>query len=259
MALKVNLNADIGESFGKYRMGNDEELMTIIKAANIACGMHAGDPTVMHNTTLLAAKNGCSIGVHPGYNDLWGFGRREMKMKLDDLEHLVAYQIGALYGIAQANGLKVSYVKPHGQLHNMAIVNVDIADAICKAVKSIDRDLIFVGLADSQLEVAGRKHGLRFAREGYVDRRYEEDGNLTSRTQGDAVIKDAKEAADQVVRMIRDRLILTRTGKELKLKDGIHSLCVHGDEPTAIAVARGARDGLVAAGISILPITEMGI
>lgn len=257
MASKVNINADIGESFGKYRMGNDEELMQIINSANIACGMHAGDPSVMHATTLLAAKNGVSIGVHPGYNDLWGFGRRELKMRLDDIEHLVAYQIGALQAIAAANGLKVTHIKPHGQLHNMAIVNLDIANAICAATKSVDRDLIFIGLADSQLEVAGRKHDLRFAREGYVDRRYEDDGNLMSRTHPDAVIKDPKVAADQVVRMIRDGIIVTRTGKEIKSE--IHSLCIHGDEPTAVAVGRAAREGLIAANIAVVPVTEMGL
>jgi len=257
MSLKVNLNADIGESFGKWKMGNDGELMAIIGSANIACGMHAGDPTVMHRTTLLARDNGVSIGAHPGYNDIWGFGRREMKMPVQDIEHLVAYQIGALQAIAGANGLKVTHVKPHGQLHNMAIVDFDIASAIARAVKTVDRDLIFVGLANSQVEKAGRKYDMRFALEGYADRCYEDDGNLTSRRIEGAVIHDPARAAEQVVRMVRDKVVITRSGKAVPVE--VHSICVHGDEPTAVALAREVRAGLEKAGISVVPLTEMGL
>ncbi len=256
MGLKVNLNADIGESFGKYRIGNDDELMKIIKSANIACGMHAGDPSVMHRTTLLAQANGVSIGAHPGYNDLWGFGRRELRMPLKDIEHLVAYQIGALEAIARVNGLVVTHVKPHGQLHNMAIVDHDIALAICTASRAVNRDLIFVGLAGSELEHAARKLGLRFAMEGFADRRYEDDGNLTSRTRADAVIHDPQEAVEQVVRMVTDKVILSRTGKKLPVE--IHSICIHGDEPTAVPLGRACVEGLQRAGVAVVPVTEMG-
>lgn len=257
MALRINLNADIGESFGKFRVGNDAELMRIISSANIACGMHAGDPTVMHETTLLAHSNGVSIGAHPGYNDLWGFGRREIKMRLTDIEYLVAYQIGALEAIARANGLAVTHVKPHGQLHNMAIVNHDIATAIGKAVKSVNRDLIVVGLAGSEVEKAARKLDLRFAMEGYADRTYEDDGNLTSRAQPDAVIKDPEKAVAQVVGMVQEKAIICKSGKRIPAE--IHSFCVHGDEPTAVALARAVRDGLEKAGIQVVPLTQMGI
>jgi UPF0271 protein len=257
MGLKVNLNADIGESFGKYRIGDDDELMKIIKSANIACGMHAGDPTVMNRTTLLAHANGVSIGAHPGYNDLWGFGRRELRMPLRDIEHLVAYQIGALEAIARVNGLEVTHVKPHGQLHNMAIVDYDIALAICTATKAVNRDLIFVGLAGSQLEHAARKLDMRFAMEGFADRRYEDDGNLTSRTLPDAVIHDPKEAVEQVVRMVTEKVVISRSGKRVPVE--IHSICIHGDEPTAVPLGRACREGLERAGVAVVPVTEMGV
>ena len=255
--MKVNLNADIGESFGKFRVGNDEELMKIITAANIACGMHAGDPTIMHRTTLLAQANGASIGAHPGYNDLWGFGRREIKMPLKDIEHLVAYQIGALEAIARINGLSVTHVKPHGQLHNMAIVNYDIALAIATATKAVNPNLIFVGLAGTELEKAGRNLGMRFALEGFADRRYEDDGNLTSRTLPEAVIKDPDEAADQAVRMVTEQAIVTRSGKRISRQ--VHSICIHGDEPTAVPLARAVRTKLEHAGVQVVPLTEMEI
>jgi len=257
MSLKVNLNADIGESFGKFRIGDDEELMKIIKSANIACGMHAGDPTVMHRTTLLAHENGVSIGAHPGYNDLWGFGRRELKMPLKDIEHLVAYQIGALEAIARVNGLQVTHVKPHGQLHNMAIVSHDIAMAVTKATKAVNPDLIFVGLAGSELEKAARKQDMRFAMEGFADRRYEDDGNLTSRTRDDAVIKDPQEAVEQVVRMVTEKAVVSRNGKRIPVE--IHSICIHGDETSAVPLARACREGLEKAGVAIVPVTEMGV
>jgi UPF0271 protein len=257
MTLKVNLNADIGESFGKFRVGNDEELMKIIGSANIACGMHAGDPTVMHRTTLLARAHGVSIGAHPGYNDLWGFGRRELKMPVSDIEHLVAYQIGALQAIARANGLSVTHVKPHGQLHNMGIVDFDIALAIAKAVKSVDRDLIFVGLNGSELERAARKTDLRFAKEAFADRRYEDDGNLTSRREADAVIKDAEEAVRQVVTMMTEGVVVARSGKRVPIE--VHSICVHGDEATAVPLARAVREGLERNGVQVAPLPEMGL
>jgi 5-oxoprolinase (ATP-hydrolysing) subunit A len=255
--MKINLNADIGESFGKFRVGDDAELMKIISSANIACGMHAGDPTIMHETTLLAKSNGVSIGAHPGYNDLWGFGRRPITMRMSDLRHLVAYQIGALQAIAAVNGLAVTHVKPHGQLHNMAIVDFEIADAIAAAVKSVDPQLIFVGLAGSQLERAAKKREIRFAMEGFADRRYEDDGNLTSRVREDAVIKDPGEAARQVVRMVTAGEVVARSGKVVPLT--VHSLCVHGDEPTAVNLAREVRAALEKAGVAIVPLTQMGI
>jgi 5-oxoprolinase (ATP-hydrolysing) subunit A len=254
---RVNLNADIGESFGKFRIGQDEDLMQIIASANIACGMHAGDPTVMHKTTLLASEHGVSIGAHPGYNDLWGFGRRELKMPVSDIQHLVAYQIGALEAIARANGLSVTHVKPHGQLHNMAIVDFDIALAIAKAVRSVNRDLIFVGLNGSELERAAQRTELRFAKEAFADRRYEDDGNLTSRREPDAVIHDTEEAVRQVVTMMTDGVVVARSGKRVPIE--VHSICIHGDETTAVPLARAVREGLERNRVRVVPLPEMGL
>ncbi|WP_424811540.1 LamB/YcsF family protein [Roseococcus sp. YIM B11640] len=253
----VNINADIGESFGTWHKGNDPAVMPLINSANIACGMSAGDPTVMHETVALALKNGVSIGAHPGYNDIWGFGRRAMKMNPRDIEYMVAYQIGALMGIAAMHGAKVTHVKPHGALHNVGIVDPDVAEAMARGVKGVDRDLIYVGLAHSEIEKAAHHHGLRFAVEGYIDRMYDEDGNITSRFNADAVHKDPARAAAQAVAMVVDKVILTREGKRIPVE--VHSLCLHADEPTAEAVGRATREALLAAGVELKTLPEMGL
>lgn len=255
--LKVNLNADMGEGFGAYDIGNDTELLKIVTSANVACGMHAGDPNVMHGVVTEAKKLGVSVGAHPGFNDLWGFGRRRIDMKPKDLEYLVAYQIGALQAMCAYAGTKVTHVKPHGALNNMAAESEDLAMAIGRAIKTVDPTLIFLALANSEMDKAGDKLGLPVAREAFVDRLYEDDGNLTSRKIEGAVIKDPKFASERVVRMVMDQEIISRNGKKLPTK--IDSLCVHGDEPTAIAVAKATRAGLEAAGVKVVPLTEMGI
>ena len=255
--LKVNLNADMGEGFGAYDIGNDTEILKIVTSANVACGMHAGDPNVMHGVVTEAKKLGVSVGAHPGFNDLWGFGRRRIDMKPKDLEYLVAYQIGALQAMCAYAGTKVTHVKPHGALNNMAAESEDLAMAIGRAIKTVDPTLIFLALANSEMDKAGDKLGLPVAREAFVDRLYEDDGNLTSRKIEGAVIKDPKFASERVVRMVMDQEIISRNGKKLPTK--IDSLCVHGDEPTAIAVAKATRAGLEAAGVKVVPLTEMGI
>lgn len=253
----VNINADIGESFGAWHKGNDPAVMPLINSANIACGMSAGDPTVMHETVALALKHGVSIGAHPGYNDIWGFGRRAMKMNPRDIEYMVAYQIGALMGIAAMHGAKVTHVKPHGALHNVGIVDPDVADAMARGVKGVDRDLIYVGLAHSHIEKAAHHHGLRFAVEGYIDRMYDDDGNITSRFNADAVHQDPEVAARQAVAMVVDRVILTRGGKRIPVE--VHSMCLHADEPTAEAVGSAVRKALLDAGVELRTLPEMGI
>jgi UPF0271 protein len=159
VSLRVNINADLGESYGRWRLGHDEELMRIIKSANVACGMHGGDPTVMRHTLELAKREGVSVGVHPGFNDIWGFGRREMQMRTDDLENLVAYQVGALLGIAAMVGVPVTHVKPHGALHNMASREPDLARAVVRGVAGVDASLVLVCLSGLELEHAGRARG----------------------------------------------------------------------------------------------------
>jgi UPF0271 protein len=255
MTRAINLNADMGEGFGAYDIGNDEPLLSIVNSANVACGFHAGDPTVMHGLVTRAKKHGVSIGAHPGFNDLWGFGRRRIDMKPADLEYMVAYQIGALQGIAAYAGTRVTHVKPHGALYNMASENEEYAAAIGRGIKTVDPSLIYVLLAGSVMEKAAEKLGLKYAREGFVDRLYEADGNLTSRKIEGAVIRDPKLAAERVVRMAVAGEIATRQGTTIKRK--VDTLCVHGDEPTAVVVARAAREALIAAGVRVVPLPEM--
>ncbi len=255
MANQVNLNADMGESFGAFKIGNDEALLDIIKSASIACGFHAGDPNTMHRVVTQANAKGVSIGVHPGFNDLWGFGRRRIDMSNRDLEYMVAYQIGALQGMATYAGTKVTHLKPHGSLNNMAAEDIEIALAIGRAIKTVDRNIIYVALAGSEMENAAIKLELPLAREGFCDRLYDDDGNLTSRKIPGAVLHDAEEIKNRVIRMVLDEEIVSRNGKHLKRK--LDSLCDHGDEPTAVVAARGVRQGLEAAGVRVLPLTEM--
>jgi len=253
----INLNADMGESFGRFKVGNDEALMKVIKSASIACGFHAGDPTVMANAVRLARDNGVSIGAHPGFNDLWGFGRRQIRMNPKDLEYMVAYQIGALQGIANGIGAKVTHVKPHGALNNMAHEDPDYAAAISRAIKSVDRDIIFVANVCSEMVKAGRKEGLRVAEEAYVDRTYEDNGNMTSRRFPDAMINDAAQAVRQVLSFIEEGAVISKNGKRIPTR--IDTFCTHGDETTGVGVVASVRAELEKNGIRVVPLPEMAI
>ncbi len=257
MARQINLNADMGEGFGAYAMGNDAALLPIVRSASVACGFHAGDPTVMHDLVVAARDLGVSIGAHPGFNDLWGFGRRRISMAARDLEYMVAYQIGALRGIAAYAGTRVTHVKAHGALSNMAAEDAGLAIAIGRGIKTVDPALIYVAVAGTEMERAAETLGLPLAREGFVDRLYEDDGNLTPRTIEGAVIRDPGVAAERAVRMALDQELVSRHGKKLKRR--IDTLCVHGDEPSAVAVAIAARDALVAAGVAVVPLPEMNL
>jgi 5-oxoprolinase (ATP-hydrolysing) subunit A len=257
MTISVNLNADMGEGFGAYDIGDDDAILKIIRSASIACGSHAGDPLTMRHVVQRAKEEGVSIGAHPGFNDLWGFGRRRIDMNPEHLEYLIAYQIGALQAMAAYVGEKVTHLKPHGALNNMAAENADYAMAIGRAIKAVDRDIIYVANVGSEMEKAGRKLGLKVAREGYCDRLYDDDGNLTSRKIPGAVIKDPVVATKHVVRMVVEGEIVSRNGKRIPRR--VDTLCVHGDEPTAIALARAVRAGLEAAGVKIVPLTEMAL
>jgi len=251
----INLNADMGESYGHFRMGNDKEMMKFIKSASIACGFHAGDPTIMGDTVRLAKESGVSVGAHPGFNDLWGFGRREIRMSARDIEYMIAYQIGALSAIATAAGTKVTHVKPHGALSNMAHDDAEYAGAIARAIKSVDRDMIFVAIACSEMVKAGRKEGLRVAEESFCDRTYDDSGKLTSRKYPDALISDPEHAVRQVISFINERALITRTGK--KIPTQIHTFCTHGDEPTGPAVAGAVRAALEKNGVGVVPLPEL--
>jgi UPF0271 protein len=255
MAKEINLNADMGECFGAFKIGDDDALLDIIGSASIACGFHAGDARTMQHVVVRAKEKGVSIGVHPGFNDLWGFGRRRIDMNHRDLEYMVAYQIGALQGMATYAGSKVTHLKPHGSLNNMAAEDIEVALAIGRAIKTVDRSIIYVALARSEMEAAAIKLELPLAREGFCDRLYDDDGNLTSRKLPGAVLHDPEEIKNRVVHMVLNEEIVSRNGKHLPRK--LHSLCLHGDEPSAVVAARAVRQGLEAAGVRCVTLPEL--
>jgi len=255
MVRRINLNADIAEGWGAYDIGDDAALMRIIASASVACGFHAGDHNTMHRICVLAKELGVSIGAHPGFNDLWGFGRREIKMKPSDLEYMTAYQIGALQAIARYAGLTVTHLKAHGALSNMAANDAGYAMAIGRAIKAVDPEIIYVALAGSEMEKAGRKLGLRVAREGFADRQYEEDGNLASRSIPGTVYREPGKAVEQAVRMVESGEVVTRSGKVIKVE--VDTICVHGDEPSAVEVAKAVRAGLDKAGVEVVTLPAM--
>ncbi len=246
--MNIDLNCDLGESFGRYTLGSDADIMPFITSANIACGFHAGDPSVMQATVRLAKQHGVAIGAHPGWNDLQGFGRREMIANPDEVEALVLYQVGALAAFARAEGLPLAHVKPHGALYNQAAKDRALADAIARAVRRFSRELVLVGLAGSGLVEAGAEMGLRVAHEAFPDRAYAPDGSLMSRNLPGAVIEDPQRVAQNAVRLAREGI---RFGGRVVIPD---TLCLHGDNAHAAENARLVRDALFAAGVEISPI-----
>ncbi len=253
--MKVNINADVGESFGRYPLGNDEDLIPLIGSASIACGMHAGDPTTMVKTIKIALGASVSIGAHPGFDDRWGFGRRQVQMDTVDLENLVAYQIGALKALAAAHGGSVTHVKPHGALNNMAMADRPYADAVARAVKSVDADLIFVANVGTELALAADAAGLRVAREFYADRKYNDQGHIISRRYEHAMIRDPGMASEQIRRAVCDGEVITVSGRKMPV--AVDSICIHGDEPTAVAVARSVREVLDREGVEMVRLPEL--
>jgi 5-oxoprolinase (ATP-hydrolysing) subunit A len=252
--MRVDVNADVGESFGTYRLGQDPELIPLITSANIACGFHAGDPGVMRATVSLARTHGVAIGAHPSFDDLVGFGRRAVAASPREIEDLVVYQIGALMGVAAAQGLSLSHVKAHGALYNIAAREAPVAAAIARAVASISGELILVGPPQSQLIKAGTREGLRTAAEGFVDRAYCADGSLVARSQPNAIIEDPLVAVQRAVRMVRDRVVEAIDGTLVPLE--IDTICVHGDTPGAVALASRLRAALADAGIEVRPLAN---
>jgi 5-oxoprolinase (ATP-hydrolysing) subunit A len=250
--LKIDLNADIGESSGISTTGNDERLLQAITSGSIACGFHAGNPVVMRHTVRLAAKAGVSIGAHPAFADRAGFGRREMNVEPGEIVDLVLYQIGALSAIAQAEGTALNHVKPHGALYNMSVRNVDVAEAIAHAVASFDDDLVLVGLPGSALLSAGSRLGLRIAAEAFADRAYEPDGTLTPRHLDGAIVSEPSHAAARAVRMVRDSEVIARDGSALSMK--MDTICVHGDTPGSAEIAVAVRAALEQAGVMVTPL-----
>jgi UPF0271 protein len=251
MNRSIDLNCDMGESFGAWTMGDDAGVLAHVSSANIACGMHAGDPATMRRTVELALAAGVAIGAHVSLPDLQGFGRREMKIGADEAYALTLYQIGALDGFARAAGMRLTHVKPHGALYNMAARDTALADAIARAVRAFDASLRLVGLAASELPRAGERVGLAVAHEAFADRRYENDGTLTPRRERDAVIEDIDDVVAQALAIARGDGATTRQGSHLALH--ADTICVHGDRPNAAAFAQRLREGLRAAGIDVAP------
>jgi UPF0271 protein len=256
MSAQIDLNADMGESFGAWKMGADAEMLRIVSSANIACGFHAGDPLVMDETVRTAKANGVGIGAHPSFLDLWGFGRRTIQGEDPaDIEKIVAYQIGAMQGIATRAGAEVQHVKAHGTLGTQAAADRALALAVGRAIAAVDRRLIWVVMAGTELERAGEELGLPLACEIYADRAYDDAGRLVSRKLPGAVIHDVERAATRVRAMVEDGAIHAESGKKLKVR--IDTVCVHGDNPAAVTMARAVRETLDKAGISIRPLRHI--
>ncbi|RKN78316.1 LamB/YcsF family protein [Paenibacillus ginsengarvi] len=245
----VDLNCDMGESFGAYSMGRDAEVLRFVTSANIACGFHAGDPATMRRTVKLALEHGVALGAHPGLQDLIGFGRRDMDISPEEAYDIVVYQIGALSGFVRAEGAKLQHVKAHGSLYNMAARSAGLAEAIAEAVYRIDPELILFGLANSELIRAGRKAGLRTASEVFSDRTYQEDGSLTSRRLPNALITDERQSVDQVVRMVKEGKVLSQQQIDVPIQ--ADTICIHGDGVHAVAFAERIRRSLEEAGVLV--------
>ena len=247
----VDLNCDCGEGFGAYAMGDDAAMLDIVTSANVACGFHAGDPDIMAKTFALAKAKGVAVGAHPGFADRAGFGRRPIPATPAEIERLVAYQIGAAQALAAQAGHRLTHVKPHGALSNIAMADADVARAIAHATRAVDPALVFLAIAGTELERAGEAEGLTTIQEVFADRGYTDDGHLAPRAMEGAVLHDAAAAADRAAAMVADGAIVTMSGKLVAV--GIGSICVHGDTPGAVAMARAVRAALEAAGISLRP------
>ncbi|NCC97626.1 MAG: LamB/YcsF family protein [Synergistales bacterium] len=252
---KIDLNSDLGESFGAYEMGRDDQVLASVSSANVACGFHAGDPMVMVKIVKLAAQHGVAVGAHPGYPDLVGFGRRAMKCSPEEVYCDCLYQIGAIDGACRAQGIELQHVKPHGAMYNTAAKDLDMALAIAQAVKDIRPDLILMGLAGSLFERAAEQLGIPFASEAFADRAYMADGSLVPRTMKGAVIHDGQEAARQVISMVTTGKIKAIDGTEISMKP--HSICLHGDTPEAVEMAATVRRMLAEQGVEITNLKEV--
>jgi UPF0271 protein len=245
----IDLNADVGESFGAYQLGNDEALLRHVTSANVACGLHAGDPGVIRRTVKLAVAAGVAVGAHPGFPDLQGFGRRELNMGTQEIEDVVLYQVAALAGIAAAEGARLRHVKPHGALYNMAAKDERLAQAVASGVVSFDRSLVMVGLPGSALLSAAASRGLRVASEAFADRAYRSDGSLVPRHVPGAIIHDPEAVVARVIRIATAREVVTIDGSTLTLK--ADTICVHGDTPQAASISSLLRKKLSDAGVTV--------
>ncbi len=253
--LKVDLNCDMGESFGAYTIGADDRVAKYISSANVACGFHAADPVVMGKTVALLKENGVAAGAHPGFPDLMGFGRRNLNVSPAEAKAYVQYQIGALSAFCKAKGIPLQHVKPHGALYNMAGKDYALAYAICAGIAEIDTQLILLGLSGSEMLKAAKDVGLRAACEVFADRAYEADGSLVARGKAGAMITDEEEAISRVVTMVKHGKVNALTGEEIAIR--ADSVCVHGDGEKALSFVRKIRETLLSEGIEIAPLAQI--
>jgi UPF0271 protein len=249
--MRIDLNADLGEGYGPFTLGDDAALLDIVTSANVACGFHAGDPAIMVETARAARARGVAIGAHPGFDDLRGFGRRVIRATPDEIEADVAYQIGALQACAALAGHRVTHVKAHGALANLSNADDNVARAIARAVRGVDASLVVVAMPGLPAERAAEAAGLRVVREIYADRAYAEDGQLAPRNQPGAVLTDAADIADRTRRMVEEGAIVTLSGRRIPV--AVDTVCVHGDDPHAVDIARAVRRSLEEAGCIVAP------
>ena len=255
MTTYIDINCDMGESYGRWTLGHDEDVMPHITSANIACGFHGGDPHVMRRTVELAVKHGVAVGAHPGLPDLMGFGRRRMELSPAELKDIHCYQVGALSAFARAAGTTLQHVKAHGIQYHMFEENLELGRASAEQVVELDPELILMTMAMTKYDATARKTRARIAAEGFADRVYADDGQLVTRKLGkDALITDPAKAADQAVRMVMEGKVRTITGKVIDAK--IETVCIHGDSPGADKIVAAVREGLVKAGAAVKPLRD---
>lgn len=251
---KVDLNSDLGESFGNYKIGLDEEVIKYVTSVNIACGWHAGDSEVMENTIKIAKENGVAVGAHPGFPDLMGFGRRNLSVSPAEMKAYIKYQLGALMAFAKTEGVKIQHVKPHGAMYNMAAKDLSLAKAIAQAIYEVDKNIILLGLANSELIKAGEQTGLEVANEVFADRAYNADGTLVARSKEGSVIHDADVAISRVVRMVKEGKVTAITGEDVNIN--AQSICVHGDNPDAVKFVKEIKRRLQEEEIQVTSISS---
>ena len=251
---RIDINCDMGESYGNYKLGRDSEVMEYISSANIACGWHAGDPLVMDYTVRLAKEKGVGVGAHPGYPDLMGFGRRRMDLTFDEIEKYVIYQIGALYGFTKAHGIPLQHVKAHGALGNLAFADLEASKAFARGVLRFSKELILVVYTGTVMVQAAKEIGVRFVEEVYADRIYNPDGTLQSRKIPGSVIHDPEKASRQALTMVQEGYVIAHDGTKFNVIP--ESICVHGDTPTAVLILQRIRAGLRKASIEVKPMGE---
>ena len=248
---KIDFNCDMGESFGTYKLGLDEEVIKYVTSSNVACGFHAGDPQWMQHTVDIADDNGVAIGAHPGFPDLMGFGRRNITVTPDEAKAYVKYQVGALKGFVE--GGRLQHVKPHGAFYNMAVKDADLARAICEAVLEIDPELILVVLAGSKWVEIGNEMGAKIARETFADRAFNPDGTLVARSQPGSVLHKPEEVIERSLKMVTESRVTAITGEEVLIE--ADTICLHGDNPGAVELAAGLRNRFEAEGVQVLPMS----